>query len=634
MNIPSVTPCRPRRVRIVFGLMIHALLGLSASAAVYHVDAAKGSDDNSGTSITDPLASIQKAAAKCAPGDRIVVARGVYYGPIELNIKGTAEHPITLEAADRARYAVVITNADRTIREGRSPWEPVADLPGAYSTPLVGGTARVLYSGADLQPYLSLEGLKTFTTLEGLPGPSHGYFYDEKEKRLYLRLHASGKYGSPNPADHVISASPRTGNGSAGTMPNGPEFYNLGLMERGDAHVVVDGFTFETPGCAGVFVNGHHVTVRNSWFIGCRVGVSGRRESADPAETSNHVTVEHCDYTHYPAFDDMLEVMNERRPPAGAPKYPLYWWSRKGGGTGNKLTYELGVCGLVGSDWTLSRSRVHDAFEGLSTWCLRWSKGFGIHDNIFERLVDNAIEMEDHAADMRVFRNYILDTVEPLSWQPLGGTPWPGPAYIHENVIVSDASLTQAVIERGGHVPGWFKAGANQDNWTAPWNRDHMQGVPMDSVRAPGAGIVVFNNTVVFPGGRFITLTQPSARRFENFHFINNIVVAQTFGGASGYRASDMAFRNNLWIASPEPDDGTGGIFAGQDGQVVAPASLPISIPGFLLAPDIPASGRGVAVPEAAALTESPQEIAHIGAIVRGIEWAPPAVGPQVSNQP
>lgn len=633
MNSPAVTHRRQAGARRALSLLIHAVLSLSASAAVYHVDANKGSDDNSGSSISEPLASIQKAAEKCEPGDRIVVARGVYYGPIELNIKGTAEHPITIEAADRARYAVVITNAERAIREKRSTWEPAADIPGAFSTPLAGGTARVLYSGTDLQPYLSLEGLKTFTTAEGLPGPAHGYFYDESAKRLYVRLHASGKYGSPNPADHVISAGPRTGNGSAGTVPNGPDFYNLGLMERGDTHVIVDGFTFETPGCAGVFVNGHHVTVRNSWFLGCRVGVSGRRESSNPADTSNNVTVEHCDYTQYPAFDDMLEVMNERRPPEGAPRYPLYWWSRKGGGTGNKLTYELGICGLVGSDWTLSHSRVHDAFEGISTWCLRWSKGFSIHDNSFERLVDNAIELEDHTADMRIFRNYILDTVEPLSWQPLGGTPWPGPAYIYENVIVSDAGLNRAVFERGGHVPGWFKAGATQDNWTAPWNRERMQGVSMDAVRAPGDGIVVFNNTVIYPGGRFLTLVQPSTRRFENFHFINNLVVTQTFGGPAGYRASDMAFRNNLWITSPGPDDGTGGAFAGQNGSVVAaPANLPTSPRAFLDAPDIPAADRGVPVPEADGLPDRPQEIAHIGAILRGHEWTPPIVGPQVSN--
>lgn len=626
-------PARHRRAFPTARALIFLSGGLlcqSALATVHYVNGSSGSDSNDGSSPAKALATIGKAAGNCEPGDRIVVAKGVYYGPIDLNLKGTAAQPITLEAEDRARNAVIITNADRAIREGRSPWESVPDAPGIYRTPLSGGTARVLYSGTDLQPYFSLDDLKSFTTKDGQPGPAHGYFYDQQARQLYLRLHASGKYGSANPTDHIVSASPRSGGGSAGTSPNGPEFYNLGLLERGDTHVIIDGFTFETPGCAGVYTNGHYVTVRNSWFVGCRVGVSGRRESAKPAETSNHITVEYCDYSQYPAFDDMMEVMKERHPAPGAPKYPLYWWSRKGGGTGNPLTYELGICGLVGSDWTLAHNRIHDAFEGLSTWCSRWSKGLRIHDNLFERLVDNAIEMEDHSEDMRIWRNHFINTTEPLSWQPLGGTPWPGPVYVYENVIRNDAEFNQSIIDHAGHIPGWFKAGAAEGNWTAAWNRDHMQDVPKNSVRAPGDGIVVFNNTVVYPGGRFLTITQPAARRFENFHFINNLVVAQTFIGKPGYRAPDMDFRNNVWIPSPGPDDNSGEIFAGTGGRVLAPLSQTSPTPLVLL--DLgktSANPAGIPVPEAAAVLANGDRTDHIGATMNGNDWTPPIAGPQ-----
>jgi hypothetical protein len=615
----------------LFIFMMAALAGHSTRAAVYYVNGSSGSNERDGLSSEKALATIQEAASRCAPGDRIVVARGVYYGPIELRLKGTSAHPITLEAEDHARNAVIITNGNQAIREGRVQWEVVEGTPGLYSVPLQGGTARVLYSGTDLQPYLTLDGLKTFVTREGQPGPAHGYFYDEKEQQLYVRLHTSGKYGPTDPAKQVISVGPRSGNGSAGTSYNGPTFFNLGLMERVAAHVVVDGFTFETPGCAGVYVNGNHVTIRNSWFIGCRVGVSGRRESSKPGETSNDVTVEYCDYSQFPAFDDMMEIMTERRPAPGAPKYPLYWWSRKGGGTGNPLTYELGICGLVGSDWTVAHCRVHDAFEGLSTWCVRWSKGMLIHDNIFERLVDNAIEMEDHAEDMRIYHNLITNVVEPLSWQPLGGTPWPGPVYVYENVIRNDEAFNRRIVETSGHLPGWFKAGAAEPNWSAEWNKEHMADVSKDSVRAPGAGVVVFNNTVIYPGGRFLNNVQPNVRIFENFHFINNIVLAHTFSGKPGYRGANMEFRNNLWISTVEPDSEGGELFAGDGGTVITAATGTDWTPeGFLAGENNAAYGKAVPVPEAVQILPGTETISNIGAITRGRAWLRPTVGPQL----
>lgn len=615
---------------LILGFAACLAAAAAGAATVHHVSGTTGADDRDGLTPESAVATIQEAARRAGPGDRIVVARGVYYGPIELDLRGTAERPITLEAEDRSRGAVIITNANRALREGEVAWERVDAETGLYRAPLRAATCRVLYSGVDLQPYASLEGLGAFTTEGGLPGPAHGYYHDAEGGWLYVRLHASGRYGDTDPARHVVSAGTRTGAGHAGTGYNGPTFFNLGLMARGDLHVVVDGFTFETPGFSGVHVNGSQVTVRHAWFLGCRAGVTGRRESRDPAMTSNHVTVEYCDYTQYPAFDDMQEVVWHRRPAAGAPRYPLYWWSRKGGK--GVSTYETGICGLVGSDWTVRHNRVHNAFEGLSTWSLRWSKRLDIHDNVFERLVDNAIELEDHAEDMRIRRNLIVDVVEPLSWQPLGGAPWPGPAYIYENVIVSDGAMNRLIEAASGHSPGWFKAGASQQNWTAAWNEAHMRDVPRDAVRAPGAGIVVFNNTVIFPGGRFLNRVQPRDRRFENFHFVNNVIVARSFGQhGEAYEGANMAFRNNVWMDDSASADGSGGWFAGEGGVVLErPPSDDWTPEGLLAAEGAGLRGRGVPVPEAAALGgEWAEAVPHIGAIAHGDTWTRPVVGPQ-----
>ena len=47
-----------------------------------------------------------------------------------------------------------------------------------------------------------------------------------------------------------------------------------------------------------------------------------------------------------------------------------------------------------------------------SAWGVRWSKGLDIYRNRFERIVDNAIEMEDHTSDMRIHQNLIINPEE------------------------------------------------------------------------------------------------------------------------------------------------------------------------------------------------------------------------------
>jgi hypothetical protein len=152
-------------------------------------------------------------------------------------------------------------------------------------------------------------------------------------------------------------------------------------------------------------------------------------------------------------------------------------------------------------------------------------------------------------------------------------------------------------------------------------------------VRAPGAGVVVFNNTVVYPGGRFLTSVQPVARIFENFHFINNIVVAQTFSGKSGYRAANMEFRNNLWFANAEPDEGEANVFAGDGGAVItASAAADWTPEDFLIGENNAAYGKAVPVPGVGQVIPG-QTISNIGAITTGHTWAGPMAGPQPGKQ-
>ncbi|HEX7009991.1 MAG TPA: DUF1961 family protein, partial [Phycisphaeraceae bacterium] len=490
--------------------------------------------------------------------------------------------------------------------------------------------ARVLYSGTDLFPYPSLDALRRFALPNGSPGPWHGFAYDKAARRLYVRLHPSGKYGSTNPADHVIAVSPPTGVNFAGNGINAPHHYNVGILIDGPAHVILDGFTFETPGVAGVFVRGSEVIVRHAWFRGCRTGVSGKSESQDPAKTTNRVRVTACDYSQFPAFDDMVEVIQRRleAPAADRDTSHIFWWHRKGSGVGIQRTYETGIVNLVGKDWTVDHNYIHDTFEGMSCWAVRWSDGLTVRDNVFERIVDNAVEMEDHARRMRIHDNVILDTFEPLSWQPLGGQPWPGPIYVYRNIIYTRASLIE-MWTRAGHTPGWFKAGASGSNWERP----NMTGVPMDVVAPPGDGVVVFNNTVIFPGGQFLTRVQPLKRAFENFHFLNNICLTSAFSNGDDFRGSRIRFEHNLWVGS---DDARGKIFAGQGGRVLPDAaSLRLEdIESHRFAPrqDSPAVGLAGPVAAAQQLTDASSTPRDVGAVSHGQAWRMPAVGPHADG--
>jgi parallel beta-helix repeat protein len=73
----------------------------------YYVSSLIGSDNNAGTSATDPLATLQDAANLVKPGDTVEVMNGTYTGPaggvvVDITTSGTASAPITFEAAPGA----------------------------------------------------------------------------------------------------------------------------------------------------------------------------------------------------------------------------------------------------------------------------------------------------------------------------------------------------------------------------------------------------------------------------------------------------------------------------------------------------------------------------------------------------
>jgi len=286
-----------------------------AHARDLFVDANHGDDTRDGLSAATAWRSLQHASKEVRSGDTVWVNPGIYRGPVRLYTKGKMGSPITFRATEIGMNRVIVTNANWEVRSGKRPWVLEDESLGLYSIPFEWDMpARVLYDGKDLFPYADIERLKSFSTPDGEPGPRHGYAWDAKNHRLYLRLHEGGRFGSRDPNKHVMAVAPPTGLQREGTLVGAPHHYCFGVLEPGDAHVVLDGFTFETPGVAGVYVEANQVTVRRCWFLGCRTGVVGNYQDEtttdptgtdyfsmrlDPVEQQRaaaSVTIEYCDY--------------------------------------------------------------------------------------------------------------------------------------------------------------------------------------------------------------------------------------------------------------------------------------------------------------------------------------------------
>jgi len=439
--------------------------------------------------------TIQSAVDRARPGDEVVVGPGVYFGSVKVGCRGTAEKPIVIRADKLEKDWVIVTGADRAVREGKVAWQPEEASLGLYSVSWTNpAPTRVLCGQVDLYPYRDLACLKAFMAVPGKHiGPQHGYAVDPKAKKLYVRLHASGKYGPTDPNRQTMCISGPLGAGPVGLEVTRPSDYGFGLFGKGSAHVEIRGFTFETPGQTGVYVEADDVLVTDCRFVGCRGGVTGNApyflpEGYDYASAAKRVRLQHCEFTQFPAYDDGLETIRLARE-AGQ---PMIFWARKdyqGGLRDQALNYETGIACLMGEDWEVAHCHVWNAFEALSSRATTSSRNARVHDNVFEKLLDNAVESEDHSVGLKVSRNLIRDVFGPLSWQPLENEPWPVGFVCSENVIYNTPEHEEAFRFRN---PSVFKIGA-----TGAKRKYGKNYVPA----LPEPGILFERNTVLWGAG-------------------------------------------------------------------------------------------------------------------------------------
>ncbi len=644
--------------RIITSVLLVLSLGLGAGRVAaqqtWHVNVATGSDDAAGRSPEAPFKTIQKACDVVNPGDKVIVYPGVYFENIELKRSGTADKPIVFMADAVGRNRVVVTLADRNVREGKVQWTLEDTELQLYSIPFKHTPVRVIYDGVDLFPYATLDALRKLMISDDNPGPFHGFALDAASGKLYVRLHHQkhsrifaptgsygeprfpartdlGKYGSADPNRHIIAIAPKHAEGVKGSYIDRPDCYVWGVLTEKPAHVVLDGFTFETPAVAGVYVRGSDVTVRNCWFVGCKAAVAGGpKTDNDDWPFSDNVTVEQCDFTQFPAYTDVEEVIAAYADDPRIAKNRFFWWARKGNSDGTnvapKFDYEVGgIVMEMGKNWVVRNNDVYEVFDGLSAGG-NGSEGLRVHNNRFARVVDNAVQTENHGTNWRIHGNEFIDNFMAISWQPLAGTPWPGPIYLYRNLIYDNPECG-AMWRRAGYPVAWFKAGARDTNWKWP---KHMKDVPKGVAGAPGDGFVIFNNTVVLNDGYFLERVSGHKLRMENFKFYNNIFVTQPNSPEHAIQpdtGAEFDFAHNLYSPSGAVSTPVGQELAGKNGVVV---TSPTKI-GFVdqanhrfeLQPGSPAIGAGMTI------SSEPDASADLGAIPFGKTWVSPVVGPQ-----
>ena len=503
-----------------------------------------------------PFNKIQTAADKVNPGDTVIIKEGVYFETIHLKRFGTKEAPVTFTADKVKKNRVIVTGADKAIRTKAVKWELFDKKTGTYCAPTVHPfPPRVLYSGTDLFPYKSLKLLMKFEAKNGVPGPRHGFFYDRKSQKLYVRLRQDGKYGSPAPNNHTMAVAPTKGKHTDGELPNSV-YYNFGVKGTPgkSLNVIINGITFETPSRTAVYVCGNDVTVKNCLFLGCMAGgVSGKfvdeNDKKSHSLVSSNITIESCEWHIFPIYDDVKELIELVRSGKAVIKNAndrnFHYWVHKHPSKGAKVYYETGIIRNLGHNWTLRNCYIHDVFDGIARMGI--NKNTVIEDCVFERCIDNAIQTEPHGQNIFIRRNRIIDTFQGISYQPIDGTPWPGKIYVYKNLFYN----TPANAFNFGYTSA-FKIGipASQAKRPSVASREDMRNCNWNEIAVPG-GLNIFNNSVIAKGYRLVGDLGAPLQKITNVNFYNNLAVVGTLsnsmrkpgpGGVKGYTYANNRF--------------------------------------------------------------------------------------------
>ncbi len=406
-----------------------------------------GDDDNPGTEPGAPLATIQAAADRAQPGDRISIAPGVYRESVALATSGTAAQPIVFRGS---APGAILDGADGAIASG-VVWSNAGS--GVWSRAIAFATGHVTTDQGRLFRYDSLSDLQALAA-----GPPGGFFFDGATLRVKL------SDGSA-PAARTIHVARRED----------------GILLDGVAHVRIENLEIRHYG-AGDYGKGVYLRYASDSAVrGCRIHEVGAAGVWLKGGARNLIEGNEIWDTSIPGWD---------------------WDWTKGSSAENNavaMTDDLGRGNVV------RRNVLHGTFNGVGP-CGGEAPpaGFTSETDLYENLLfahnDDAFEPEGWCANVRLWDNRIEDVHMAFAVAPAA----PGPTWIVRNVAWDFGNTRTS--QQDGYLASALKINSGYPEPIGPlflyqntfWST--APGTAALSLLNPGASTVIRARNNVFGG--------------------------------------------------------------------------------------------------------------------------------------
>jgi len=398
------------------------------SGRTIHV-AVNGAGD--GSSVSRPLGSVQQAVDLAEPGDKVLIAPGVYRESVVVGKSGTPKAYILIEG----RPGAILDGSDAGFldRDGPRHWTMRRFPPAGGTT----GESRGNYFEADCDwpvDHIVIKGekyygSKTFADMQVCAsGPPGCWFQDAPKQKLYV--HPTRGWNSPGTQETAVSRLAK------------------GITLEGAHHVVIDGLEVRYFGKMGIDIRGSDNVVQNCLVRDQDVGIN-----INGKEFHNN-TIQRCEVSQTSV-------------------YKWGWFHTKG------TRYEVDNIAVRGGRGNVVRhNKVHGSFDGigLSVWSHLFEPGWiqdtDIHDNHVYDCGDDGMEPEGTCTNLRFWNNRIHSCLMTMSIAPVTV----GPAYfINETYSDFQLSALKIQVKTSGTVflynSTFHSTGYRQSVWegSSPW---------------------------------------------------------------------------------------------------------------------------------------------------------------------
>jgi len=555
-----------------------------------------------------PADDVQSALDTAQPGDVFRLAPGVYRQTLRLTRSGTAEAPIVLCAEQPGTVTVSGAADDVELKFGQVE----GDL---YAAPVPWHVRWVMADRRNLVEYEDLDRLKSFIitghdSRRPEPGPPEGFVW--QDGMLYVRL-LQGQ--DPSQADIQIHRP----YAEAETDASGTAFWRNSMRRTSGGrniivqadYVVIDGLRLHMAPEAAIEVTGEHVTIRDCLISAAHRGIR--------AGDSDHLTVEHCEFNAYPAYQWVRWGQSAHPERRGA-----LWNS----------IYNTNLCATfiayTGESTRVLNNLVYECFDGIHRH---------VHEPDRKKLPELASEFAYNAVmscgdecveldstglqNLRMHHNVFVDALALLALSPVQG----GALTIDHNIVYAspDYGLMPCVL---------FK-------FDCPW-------IVRNS--APTRDCVIAHNTLI--NGRAGLYWTGENHSYRDMLVTNNIMWVRL---SRPWRLPDFAPRPTNLYAGPDvkAEHMPGVILASSVGFRVEPTKVSLHVPRLLVVPlqgleeeppdaarvetpvdfhltaGSPAVDAGENSPALATLQQVADGRPDLGAIEFGTEWLFPRPGPR-----